>query len=488
MQATQQHADIRRLLIAWLSTCVALASCDASANPFTRGNLVISVYGKVDGGRPYMDNQASPITLQELTTRGSAIGQLTLPQSGFIRDSIANHPISGEYGSSSEGILQLTGDGRYLVIAGYGVSASAFNAAAGRFGGDRKHCSDGSRRCHPLAQTSSTNADASEASPGASRIVVPRVIALIASDGSVDTSTALTGVFDRNNPRSVASVDGLSLYVAGQGKSVGGKRTGGLFIAARGADRATAIDTDVDARVVSIQYGRLFASADARKETSSRESLANYGASGNLPRGPTEAVALAGIDSPYTPSSLSALNTLAAGTGGRAVYLSPESYFFADPTTLYVADSGRPKRVKGNAGEDAIVADGGLQKWKFDGARWALLYTLSAGLLEFRHASSACGPARDDCGTTGLIGLTGKVTGDHVELYATNATQNDEGRTYLYRIDDIASAHEAGGQRFVLLRAAEPGTIIRGVAFAPGAAIVNPSRDPNGDTKNPAAR
>jgi hypothetical protein len=42
------------------------------------------------------------------------------------------------------------------------------------------------------------------------------------------------------------------------------------------------------------------------------------------------------------------------------VYLSPENYFFASPTVLYVADSGTPKNGSANA---AALGDGGLQKW-----------------------------------------------------------------------------------------------------------------------------
>ena len=58
---------------------------------------------------------------------------------------------------------------------------------------------------------------------------MPRVVALIGASGSVDTTTALTGVFNMNNPRSAATVDGSSFYVSGQG--VGRDCTGGVFYA-----------------------------------------------------------------------------------------------------------------------------------------------------------------------------------------------------------------------------------------------------------------
>lgn len=72
----------------------------------------------------------------------------------------------------------------------------------------------------------------------------------------VDTSTALYGVFSTNNPRSVATVDGTSFYVSGQG--VKGDTTGGVFLARKGASTATAIDASTDTRSVEIVDGRLY--------------------------------------------------------------------------------------------------------------------------------------------------------------------------------------------------------------------------------------
>src|SRR4029077_16823549 len=71
---------------------------------------------------------------------------------------------------------------------------------------------------------------------------VPRVVALIGSNGSLDTTTALTGVFNTNNPRSAATVDGSSFYVSGQGVTADG--TGGVFYATKGATTATPINAN----------------------------------------------------------------------------------------------------------------------------------------------------------------------------------------------------------------------------------------------------
>ena len=80
---------------------------------------------------------------------------------------------------------------------------------------------------------------------------VPRVVALIGANGSVDTTTALTGVFNTNNPRSAVTVDGSSFYISGQGASKTDS-TQGVFYALKGATTATPIDNSTDTRAVEI--------------------------------------------------------------------------------------------------------------------------------------------------------------------------------------------------------------------------------------------
>ena len=97
-----------------------------SATVLIPGNLVVSVEGNGVMGAasgPYTDNQAAPLSLFDFAQNGTSSatyqGALVLPQTA----SGANSAISGEYGSSSEGILQLSGNGKYLTIMGYGVNA-----------------------------------------------------------------------------------------------------------------------------------------------------------------------------------------------------------------------------------------------------------------------------------------------------------------------------------------------------------------------------
>jgi hypothetical protein len=467
-------------LTAWvlgLAAAGAIAAVPHTANAlaFTAGDLVISVYGDGDGSGTYADNSASPITLDELTTTGTQVGQLVLPQSAPVVG--GNYPISGEFGSSSEGTLEQSANGQDLVIAGYGVAAATYNANPASYGGATKSCitsGSSSITCFPLAQTSSVPGyAASTAAQNAgysSTITVPRVVALIDANGNVNTATALTGVYNENNPRSVATVNGSSFYLSGQGASKTDTTTQGVFLAQLGATTATPIDTSFDTRTVEIQNKQLYVSADSSEGSGSHENISSYSTAGNLPTSTSTATILSGLQSKLTVSSSSQLNTLDTSIStGTKIYLSPENYFFANATTLYVADSGAPKSDNNGSGGSAQgLSDGGLQKWTYNGSTWVLDYTLSAGLLNFVPDTTACTSNEVNCGTTGLIGLAGEVVGNTVELFATNATLGDLDQTYLYGIDDSLSALTLpGSESFTVLDTAVSDTLIRGVAFAP---------------------
>jgi autotransporter passenger strand-loop-strand repeat protein len=405
---------------------------------FTAGDIVISVVGNGEGGGDFTDNQASPIVLEEIDpATGLVVGQLDLPQETSTVNGVVENAISGEYGSSSEGSLELSGDGQSLVIAGYGVNAAQFNSGGAAVFGN-------------AALGQSTSIEGGEFTP------VPRVIADINFNGTVDTSTALFNVFNTNNPRSVATENGSTFFISGQG--VKGDDTQGVFVADDGADSATSIDDSVDTRTVEIVNGQLFVSMDSTQPDGTGTS--NISTFGNtLPASETTATVLPGI-SQSTTLSAAQENTVNSSAVNTAVDLSPENFFFANATTLYVADSGNPK--EGTAG------DGGLQKWSFNGTTWVLDYTLSAGLNLVQNPSV---DPSSTSGTTGLIGLTGVVNADGtVTLFATNATIGDLDQTFLFTITDTLSATTpAPEESFRMVTSAAPDTNIRGVAFAPTA-------------------
>jgi hypothetical protein len=208
------------------------------------------------------------------------------------------------------------------------------------------------------------------------------------------------------------------------------------------------------------------------------ENISSYS---GLPVTASSATVMSNIASKYTVASLSQLNnvdqtlgsnpafTTASKTKG-IVYLSPENFFFASATVMYVADSGAPKGDNNGSGNSAQgVSDGGLQKWSLVSGKWVLDYTLSAG-LNLVADTTPCAANAVGCGTTGLIGLAGQVIGNSVQLFATNSTLGDEDQTYLYGItDDLSAVTLPVSETFSILDTAAPDTNIRGVAFAPTA-------------------
>ncbi|HTV90620.1 MAG TPA: PEP-CTERM sorting domain-containing protein, partial [Stellaceae bacterium] len=305
-------------------------------------------------------------------------------------------------------------------------------------------------------------------------------------DGSVNSTTALTNVFNENNPRSVYSATGSSFYISGQGDH---DSTGGVFYVPNlGATTATPITGDdtnsksygnygQDTRDVQIVNGTLTVSVDSTEGTASKgydiDRIGTLGTPGTPPTTTLneQPTALPGINGEITLANGNG-NSINGSSGGA--WLSPENFFYANSTTLYIADSGDPKNGNGGTATDG-PSDGGLQKWSLVNGTWVLDYTLYTGLDLVDYATAGC--ATDtaslsenvDC-TTGLEGLTGEVVGDEVELFATTYTLGDDNASYLYSITDMlddTDASEAAGESFTELAEAPADSDFKGVAFAP---------------------
>ena len=227
----------------------------------------------------------------------------------------------------------------------------------------------------------------------------------------------------------------------------------------------------------------LYVSRDVNPPGSGKQNLTNVSSLTNASGGlPTTSAGLitTHITPPASPLSLGGNNgsiSLTAGTAngvnnsriGNFVYLSPESYFFASPTVLYVADSGQPKN--GNAGK-AALGEGGLQKWVLTNNVWTFDYDLFNGLnLVDNNNLNLPGDTTTTAGVTGLLGLTGMTKADGtVELFATSYGLNELFPSYLYEITDtlgFSTSAQASSGTFTTLFAADANTSIRGVAFAP---------------------
>lgn len=285
-----------------LATAATLAAGLASQSPFTVGNLVVVTLNT--------GAATSAVSLDEYTPSGSLVQSVPLPTA-----TIGNQrAITIRGNAASEGYLNVSVDGRYLLLGGYDA---------------------------PIGTTGATI----EASTAAT---FPRVIARVDLLGNVDTSTGLLDAYDGSsatagNFRAVASVDGSSFWTSGTGLS---STAGVRYIQNLGDTTSTFLNagSPTNCRVVGIYDGQLYTTS------ASTVYLGVCTVGGGLPTTPGQMITLL----PGFPTS--------GGTAASSAY----DFFWADPNTLYVADDNVPASTVG-----------GISKWTFDGVTWTRAYRLT---------------------------------------------------------------------------------------------------------------
>jgi hypothetical protein len=146
----------------------------------------------------------------------------------------------------------------------------------------------------------------------------------------------------------------------------------------------------------------------------------------------------------------------------------PFGIWFANATTLYVADEG--DGVIADASKDPVA---GLEKWSFNSAtgQWVLDYTLQDGLgLGTDYAVGSYLPTATD----GLRNITGIVNADGtVTIYgvtSTVSTSGDQGadpNEIVDITDQLTAMTLPTGEAFSVLDGPQFGVVYRGIAFDP---------------------
>jgi hypothetical protein len=214
------------------------------------------------------------------------------------------------------------------------------------------------------------------------------------------------------------------------------------------------------------------------------------------------------------PTNTCVLNGFPTSLASAATDASdyPFGIWFANPTTLYVADEGAGDTTYNSATNTYTAAaastTAGLQKWSFNGTKWVLDYVLQGG-LDLGQPYSVADNAADvgdpnggvyptgdntvaecyepgetttkyDCpftpATDGLRNLTGRVNPNGtVTLWASTSTVSgggDQGAdpNELVSVTDTladTTASQSSGETFSTVVPAEYGQVVRGVSFAP---------------------
>jgi hypothetical protein len=185
----------------------------------------------------------------------------------------------------------------------------------------------------------------------------------------------------------------------------------------------------------------------------------------------------------------------------------PFGVWFANPTTLYVADEGDGY----TGGTDlythaAAQTLAGLEKWVFNSSTgtWNLAYTLTNGLQLGTPYTVPGYPTGNNPGTAttsvpdglpwspatdGLRNLTGQVNRDGtVTIWAITSTISGAGDTgadpnklvvITDRVSDTTAA-QAANEQFFTLRTAGFAEVLRGISFTPGTGVADDDHDHDG--------
>lgn len=199
----------------------------AGAAPFAAGNIV--VYRVSDGSSPLVST-GNAVFLDEYTPSGVLVQSIAMPTAPDGN----NNPLVASGVAGSEGALNRSADGRFLVLAGYNAQI-------------------------PYAGGSLAGTDAA---------VVNRVIGRVDAQGNINTTTSLNNYTAFDNPREVASDNGSRFWgVSGNGSVNDPPGLGGVFFATLGATTGITITTTSDPlvptnlRSINIFAGQLYASS-----------------------------------------------------------------------------------------------------------------------------------------------------------------------------------------------------------------------------------
>ena len=254
---------------------------------------------------------------------------------------------------------------------------------------------------------------------------VNRVVARINGNGDIDTSTRISDGFNKGEPRGVITADGTAFWVAGtSGNNSGGVR----YVSYGSAGTSTQLTTpDRAARALGIYDGQLYLTATG---------------------GGFVGLNTVGTGTPTSGSQTLTLRASMSSTNNPYEFVMLDrDVSIAGVDTLYIAD---------HSTHATSASTRGIHKFSFDGTNW-----VSRG--------------RYDVGQ--FIGLTGKVVGSTVELFATQGTGTSNA---LVKIVDSAAFNQNISASLTTLATAGTHQTFRGVAFSPSAVVNLPPVANNG--------
>ena len=434
--------------------CPATAACgtgvatDNGAGPSTTSANNVWNNDKVDGSF----GVTSPIFIDQLTPTGALVNTLPVPADLIVTS----------FSSKSEMAINLSSDGTALTMAGYVAPINTIDVSNANTPGvyDPTNPAGGSYY---------------------------RAVLQIGANGAMQVTP--TNAYNGNNGRAAILSNGL-YYIVGNSNNGSGTpanvvAAGGVQVATPGQSQTTAptqvgdfsitqltnpatmlpypadkLGKDNNYRGLTIFNNTLYVTKGSG--SNGVDTIYQVGAAGSLPT--LANAASAPID--ILPGFPQALAKTAAANN-----IYPFGIWFANATTLYVADEG-----DGTAADAAGSTYAGLQKWSLASGAWQMDYVLQKGLNLGVPYSVAIYPAALNPATDGLRNLTGRVNTDGtVTIWAVTSTVSANGDpgadpNKLVTISDVlanTSAAGAASESFTTLRTANPNEVLRGVALTP---------------------
>ncbi len=433
--------------------CPSTANCgtgvatDNGAYPVAGSANNVWNNDSVDGGFGI----TSPIFLDQITTGGALISTFAVPTGALVTS----------FSSKSEIALNLSSDRSAITFMGY--------------------------------VTTPNNIDVSNSNtPGVYDPTNPVGISIYRAVAQIDSSGGLaitpTNAYSGNNGRAAFLSNGF-YYTVGNSNNGSGTPPANL-VAAAGVQLVTPGQTPGPpveigsfsiAQIIDPSTGLPYAPDKAGKDNNFRgltifnNTLYVSKGSGSNGINTVYQVGANGILPTPADASTTPINILPGFPQGLAKNpgaTNPFGLWFANATTLYVADEG-----DGTLANAASSQAAGLEKWSLVNGTWRLDYVLQNGLKLGQPYSVPDYPAALNPATDGLRNTIGRLNADGtVTVWAVTSTVSNNGDqgadpNKLVAITDVlanADPAVASTESFVEIRTAGYGEVLRGVCFTPG--------------------
>ena len=479
----------------------------------------------VNGAYPYVFNNiaadaafgiTSPLYLDQLTPGGTLVGTLPVPNN----TTSSGDALVTSFSSKSEGALHLSTDGQTLSFMDYVAPVNAIDVSNSNTPGANDPTNPvpgayfrAAATLNAQGQFTFTETNAYSGNNGRAAIYINT------NGNNFFYSVGNAGDGGTPEPQQVVAGAGVQLIPALKqseaSQIVPLPMPAGSFNVTQLGDAADKVGKDDNFRGMTLYNNVLYVT---KGSGGNGVNTVYFGATTGTAC-PTTGVGLPVAGAPLPTTNLASTYTAATGLANNMCILAgfptvsnkvstpvayPFGLFFANATTLYVADEGDGVNTYNAASNtytnaSAATATGGLQKWLFNAATgtWQLAYTLKAGLNLGTPYTVPGYPTGLNTGTggsglpyapatDGLRNIIGTVAGNRVQGYnvviwavsSTVSGSGDQGAdpNKVYVITDRLSNTSAafGAQEtFTNLRNANAGEVLRGISFTPGTPVTS---------------